>query len=1761
MNNMMLATDNEELAASGNSPLEGAAAFLSYGIVSSLTSGGIGIYNTLKAGFNMFGADLSMTDETEAVREAFGRNTAQYYSENKVGADFGGLLASAVLTGGYAIGGLRALQAKGVVNLGYKNTLGLGNADVVLGSAQAQAYRTAVASKVNYTWRDATMKSALSVATKQNVAETLVAEGAFMLMNNQNALINPDQLDFIDSSVQIMKEGWMFAVGGAVFGTGIDFFRLKGMAARGFKEVQETGVTQDFRLITSELKTRTGQAGDKLQETVMLANAINTDPRFAAADAISKAAKVKATQQLDIMRDELIASTNNADKGGVAALHSILAITDDTVRMQALGNLARVENMRYRGFTEQVIRQQATSNLPRASDDLLRRLDSTDVDEVDAAIKDLREVNKARVSGNNAVMGAFQHTITRRKSSAEFYDELIRFASTDPEYAKRWESLKDAMAGTGRMNKDALKLSQQHFQQRTGIKIAGTMVNPAYAEDMVELLADIATRMGLKDSNVLAVQYPRLHGLISRTRVGAVQPFNTSTAVYNTRTGLLLANALPRAHDLGAVTMRNGIINIAGVPNSYVYRLDVVTTSAYAKALDNFTKLKTGEHPALEASAHWSAAALRGLDTTQVTSTDLPRIEAFVAGLGKEEVQSISVLMPDKSFVQMTQQEARQFLVAQKELARATLQAAGRPAEEIAMVLNTGEKFALGQSSDDVILFGKAAYDRAENVVLRYKNYGQADVANAARTFDGLAQRIETERGIRQRTSQSVLQSFNLGDISDRMPLEDMQLLKDISQTDSKATLISATHTRFASLRSWANDIGGMSNKAKDTLRQQTHDEMHGFYEHFSRGDNFAQRAELSFFVNAARTQDYMVIPLTDGSGSVAITKTGMQELIRKSLPPTFDDMKLAEQRMISMTLSKQVRDGLANKQGVDAMVAEGKGTAYLLSKEVGELVGWHMQRNRRYVANDKALANARGRTANRDPEVFYPPPVNVRRMPHVAFVRPLAKDADLPSYMLYAADAAELELKMAAIRTDPEMAGRYGVFQQDAVSAHKKAYGDYDAGRVFNEWDFNPDLRNKLRAGNLLPSGDAYSVETLDLLRNWHHNKAEHQYMSALELKYADTIDTLRSTDRAYKGQAVGAVAETKQASSIYESTVNLMLDKKNEGSRYQDLYNSVQDAFAVGGSQVLDAVGGALMMAWNATPLRKLTGARAFDTAEFDKLNDTLKAQGFENPYNSVETYLSRSANISDNRTAASLGRVLNTLVAGLTLRLDFLHSIVQVMSTPILLSGVMREAKVALRDADLARMTTVTNPANGVAEMSSMKLLHNAMKTLFSPQGKATAEEATKRGILQDYTRQYLEAADFTSLNGRHTLNDIQQKIDKYVNLGSKLTLHQLSEDFSRRVVMHTMMEIAEKAGLSGEAKWAMVRTGVDKVHGIYRQHSRVQLFNGVVGQSIGLFQTYMFNMAQLVTRGIQDGRTRDVAIMAVMQASLFGTRSLPAFNMVNSLVAGTNSGKMDIYTLAGTEHDPHGIGSYLLYGMGSHALQADAYSRGDIAIRHATVLPINPLDWPTVAMLGKSIGNIVDAGKAGMESGDWSSALAYGLAHNSLNRPLQGVGTWWQGAMTSSRGTPLFTDSNYNDYDEAAGYNWAALGARIIGGKPLNEAIAMDSYYRRTAYQTEQRNTINDLGESFRVAYTGGGELSEDAYSNFFNEYVSSGGQPEGFNAWVGRNIMNSEQGAIDKFKETLHDTSMGRLYGSMMAERRTVPLWEDDGLLLGTGQAQ
>ena len=177
---------------------------------------------------------------------------------------------------------------------------------------------------------------------------------------------------------------------------------------------------------------------------------------------------------------------------------------------------------------------------------------------------------------------------------------------------------------------------------------------------------------------------------------------------------------------------------------------------------------------------------------------------------------------------------------------------------------------------------------------------------------------------------------------------------------------------------------------------------------------------------------------------------------------------------------------------------------------------------------------------------------------------------------------------------------------------------------------------------------------------------------------------------------------------------------------------------------------------------------------------------------------------------------------------------------------------------------------------------------------------------------------------------------------------------------------------------------------------------------------------------------------------------------------------------------------------MYGLGSHifGFPVDFAGRGSLETRHSLVLPTTLQDIPIVSQLARAYGNATRTVSAALEdNANVGMALMHGMAHNGLNRPLQGIGTIMMGGVFTGTGQVNWANANRVNYDASEDLNWGSMFARAIGTRPLNEAIVQSSYFRKAAYQANARASIAEVGARLQFNASAGTLQPQDYGSNY------------------------------------------------------------------------
>ena len=325
----------------------------------------------------------------------------------------------------------------------------------------------------------------------------------------------------------------------------------------------------------------------------------------------------------------------------------------------------------------------------------------------------------------------------------------------------------------------------------------------------------------------------------------------------------------------------------------------------------------------------------------------------------------------------------------------------------------------------------------------------------------------------------------------------------------------------------------------------------------------------------------------------------------------------------------------------------------------------------------------------------------------------------------------------------------------------------------------------------------------------------------------------------------------------------------------------------------------------------------------------------------------------------------------------------------------------------------------------------------------------------------------------------------------------------------------------------------------------------MFQGWAGQAIGLFQTYQFNLIQGAMKHVSSGNQASLGAMMGLQGGIFGAQSLPGFQFLNQYVGERSQEDNDFYS---TTHSLVGndLSNFLLYGAASSATVPiigngiDLYSRGDLTPRTPILLPTSPSEIPIVSFTAKAVNTMTQAWDKIGNGAPIGQAMQEALAHNGFNRPLAGLfqvlGTE---ERTTNKGSLLRT---YQTLD-----TWNIL-TKALGAKPLDEAVAVSTFYRTTAYKSYREGQLDRLGQAFKSTIASGG-YDDEAYQEFGRKYVEEGGNMEKFGSWTARQMSratNSQINELRKSNSSPEGRYMQEVGGAVMEDYYNPPVVEGEG---------
>ena len=782
--------------------------------------------------------------------------------------------------------------------------------------------------------------------------------------------------------------------------------------------------------------------------------------------------------------------------------------------------------------------------------------------------------------------------------------------------------------------------------------------------------------------------------------------------------------------------------------------------------------------------------------------------------------------------------------------------------------------------------------------------------------------------------------------------------------------------------------------------------------------------------------------------------------------------------------------------------------------QETRDVVRAHIELNKARTNSLASIRTAQGVQFNRSPDAFYPIPVDPKEFPHFALVIDESITSGNQMKTIYATTAEELRAQTAKLSSNPQLRVLY---KQDAENYYK-ARGEFSYEKTISDNYLDVEAHRKgVSAPYFAPTDPKKIVE--DVLK-WHGRRATGLAREAVAAKYEVQFNELINLGEQF----------TKAETSKYS---NLSMAERVEDIIKNPYYDYIRTALGVSKKADYPILTQVNQMAEKAISglMRKVATAVVNSKSNTDlaAVDAMMRQAGYKGAAYDAESELFANLTGGKEYLAATVQKA-NAALATIVLRWDAINSVNNAVSANVLLGT---ETKAVIRaigrgDAEaagaLAGLTKIAIPGTDKTMFSASKMVGNSIKR-FGTLDKSSAEYKffESNGYLTTISKQYKDSLDNLTFKGNlsewdKATNKVMDKLRSAGDKGEWITGNTLAEEFNRFVaadVMKQMTDVAVSRNLmTAKEQLTYINTFVNRTQGNYLASQRPLLFQGPIGQAIGLFQTYQFNLMQQLLRHVGEGHVKDSLTLLGLQGTIHGMNGMPAFNFVNTAILGNASGNTEhkdafdaVYGTAGKE-----AGDWLMYGVGSNFLgllnsdlKVNLYTRGDINPRQVTIVPTSLEAVPFIQASGKVLGNILDTAATIGAGGDVSTTLLQGLEHNGVSRPLAGFAQTMQG-LNNPEQASYSTSSKGNVIAANDLVSVANLG-RMLGAKPLDEAISLDAVYRYKAYAAKDAAKSEVLGKAIKSTVIAGGIPSQEQIEGFAESYAKLGGRQQEFSRWM------------------------------------------------------
>jgi len=1135
--------------------------------------------------------------------------------------------------------------------------------------------------------------------------------------------------------------------------------------------------------------------------------------------------------------------------------------------------------------------------------------------------------------------------------------------------------------------------------------------------------------------------------------------------IMNLVTGEITAEVYPRWQDLRKAKMEDGVLSL----RDETFKGTEKTPEKYdVKKLA--AKYDPIENPPMDSSAQfWRAQSLKDIPE-ELSVKDIPMLEAAVL---RGKINGIDVTVSDYTG------NANQLGRILDEVKRAKileLMEAGKNHEYISRAVNVPREFIeTGEGKSILGSIGKDALEDFEKPVYAQIQYARKRIMDKFEAEGILKLQGDLKLAITERMNAAAVIFGE--DAVKNLPPPGAEL-KNVGSISGTSGFVTAADAVRGSTTMYAMQVGKMIAKLAPEEATRWQNVLYPLRQEILADPAKKYLRNINAGKLRAAPEDMIRLPEEMHPGAkeenlVLVYRSWIDAAIRDANPVQWIQNRIAQQPSVL------INEPLQSAEAQYLIVRQ-----QLTSEQV-----------RKWNISNKAL----GKPEEIKLDAFYEPPIDTTRQPYFALVRSSNPLHDLrPQSMIVAQSAEKLDQMIADLRA--KHGDLLEIFTKDDIKHNKKLAGTFDSGMLFSKTEIDSALHSEGKMFEYVPRKDDYIFKEED---QWIWRQSQALYRQGAELMYAKEIAELRFLENNWNKSLsrMGGETAVEKAKNPYTQVINTYLNLNNRDV-YHEFWGKLNE-----GAQA----------AWNAMTDAWRTGYKAAQKGElsFEEAEAIAQKAGYTAPFGELSKEVFRETFKDQNSLSKFVSKV-NMAVSTLMIRMDALNAAVNIISLPVLLAA--ENSKVRRQVVESLGLD-ITVPGSTHAIPSTMELLYKGTKAMINGEKITVGGQEIK---FSDWLEQIAgirtipqQLADsiaipMSALATKDGALAWSANLAKNVgDWGAKVTGNDLAENYVRYLAGYSAFKMAQAQGITHAGELAAyVNLGINRVHGNHLATQRPTIFSGPVGQAIGLFQTYQFNMIQQMTKHLQEGNLKSATIALAMQNTIFGLQSSPLFWQLNKYIGNANADHGDIVTgignLVGTGTPDvetafgHKISTdpakWLLYGLGANILGINLYNRGDLTPRNITVLPTSLPEVPSVSVLTKTIGSFLDSAKNIANGAPVADSILQGVAHAGFNRPLAGLATLASGKKTSSNGSLL---AAYNDMDAFT------VAAKLAGGEPMNNAVAIDAFYRQQQYKTDAAKRMQDLGEAVKL--TSQNQLLDPSKTQeFMTEYAKIGGDMKNFN---------------------------------------------------------